>query len=77
MLAIVLLHIHENHQHALLFSWEEDSIDKANKWNVYIFNGDFRGILNTICIIDEQWKVIDALEKLWALAKVSIMFSAL
>lgn len=77
MLAIILLHIPETASVAHFIRWERDYIDKANKWNVYIFNGDFRGILNVFCIIDEQWNVIDVFDILWALAKVSIILSTL
>lgn len=77
MLAIILLHIPETASVACFIRWERDYIDKENKWNVYIFNGDFRVLLNVFCIIDEQWNVIDVFDILWALAKVSIMLSTL
>lgn len=77
MLAKILLHIPEIASVACFIRWEINCIDKANKWNVYILNGEFRGILNIFCIIDEQWHVIDLFDILWALAKFSIMLSTL
>lgn len=49
--------------HVPKFRWIRNYIDK-DKRKFYIFNGSFKGILNVLHKIDEQWKVIDALHML-------------